>query len=71
MLVAYTTVIFSIFIRGRTQIVLNNTVNYTEVAYFTGFSSQTFQNNLYGRLLIVKINKLINFCFNFNLIFNL
>jgi len=57
MLVAYTTVIFSIFIRGRTQIVLNNTVNYTEVAYFTGFSSQTFQNNLYGRLLIVKINK--------------
>jgi hypothetical protein len=44
MLVAYTTCIFSIFIRKQTAFDLPNS---NETALFTGVSSQTFQNNLY------------------------
>lgn len=50
MLTAYVTCIFSIFIRGRTEIALPGLVN--ETGLFTGFSSQTFQNNLYCKLEI-------------------
>ncbi len=52
MLGSYTTAILSIFIRGKTEIYLpglntNETAHSNITGLFTGFSSETFRENLY------------------------
>ena len=51
MLAAYTTCVFSIFIRKETPFDLPGS---NDTALFTGFSSKTFQDNLYCILNYLK-----------------